>query len=156
MMSTQLHISFTKNHLTALLLMLFLFSLQAISAETPTNGKVEAQLEEIEREQTLLIIQSLENDFFRQRCRGSSLAKYFNQTNRLFLSKYGFTANNYIRDYINPEIDVYKANLKQSFLKTLIRAGDCAGAREQNWRKKMNDEYDRLYEEVEKSIWFPE
>lgn len=128
----------------------------AYAEEANTNGEVAKQLNEIELEQTQLIRQSLENDFFSQRCRGSSLAKYFNQTNRLFLSKYGFTANNYIRDYINPEVDVYKAELKQAFLKTLIKSGDCAGANELNWRKTMNDEYNRLYQDVEKSIWFPE
>ena len=120
------------------------------------NGVVEKQLDAIEIEQTQLIEHALKYDYFGQRCRGSSLTKYFNKTNRLFLSKYGFTANNYIKDYINPEVDEYKSALKQAFLKTLIQSGDCKGARELNWRKQMNDDFNRLYEDVENSVWFPE
>lgn len=117
---------------------------------------VEQQLSQVEKEQTQLIRHALQYDFFGQRCRGSSLKKYFNKTNRLFLSKYGFTANNYIRDFINPEVDEYKAQLQQEFLKSLIKNGDCRGARQLNWRKTMNDEFNRLYSDVEKSVWFPE
>lgn len=128
----------------------------ALAEQTSPTTQVEEQLDAIEIEQTQLIKHALKYDYFGQRCRGSSLTKHFNQTNRLFLSKYGFTANNYIKDFINPEIDEFKAELKQEFLKSLIKIGDCRGARELNWRKQMNDEFNRLYDEVERSIWFPE
>lgn len=139
----------------------YMFMLNAPLAQAEENTstiptQVEKKLDATEIEQTQLIKQALKYDFFGQRCRGSSLTKHFNQTNRLFLSKYGFTANNYIKDYINPEIDEFKAELKQEFLKSLIKIGDCRGARELNWRKQMNDDFNRLYDDVEKSIWFPE
>lgn len=155
MASPQLALTSRSALLIACLLSFFTGSIHA-NENTAINGVVEKQLNAIEIEQTQLIQQSLKNDFFGQRCRGSSLNRFFNKTNRLFLSKYGFTANNYIRDFINPEVDEYKAELKQEFLKTLIKSGDCKGARQQNWRKTMKQEYNRLYEDVEKSIWFPE
>lgn len=155
-----------KSNKTTLITTFIIFSLallilpnsktQAKENDNAPPTQVEEKLDAIEIEQTQLIKQALKYDFFGQRCRGSSLTKHFNQTNRLFLSKYGFTANNYIKDFINPEIDEFKAELKQEFLKSLIKIGDCRGARELNWRKQMNDDFNRLFEDVEKSIWFPE
>lgn len=148
------HINFFILFALSLLILMPTLTQANETAEPPTQ--VEKQLDAIEIEQTQLIKQALKYDYFGQRCRGSSLTKHFNQTNRLFLSKYGFTANNYIKDFINPEIDEFKAELKQEFLKSLIKIGDCRGARELNWRKQMNDDFNRLFDEVERSIWFPE
>ena len=75
--------------------------------------------------------------------------------NRLFITKYSLTANNYIKTYINEDVRAQKAALEIEFKRELNRVGGCAAAIDSGWRSQINDLYRELYLRAEKSVWFP-
>lgn len=103
-----------------------------------------------------LILTALKVDFYNARCRGLSVAKDVNKVNRLYITKYSITANNYIKIYINEDVRKEKANQEIAFKKALSKIGGCSKAKQQGWVKSLRDEFNDLYEQAEKSTWYPE
>jgi len=127
-------------------------------AETPTEQPSSAQAP-IPPEQILhtdLVLLALKSDFFNHRCRGISVNKSFNKVNRLFITKYSLTANNYIKTFINADVKAEKHDQELEFKKELNKIGGCSAAVKQGWRKQINDLFNELYRQAEKSTWFPE
>lgn len=103
-----------------------------------------------------LVKSALLNDAFGKRCRGRSVAKYFNQVNRLFITKYSTSANNYIETYIAPDFRDYKEDFDHLFSRSLAQKGGCSKAKDADWDKQMLEEFKQLFKEVESSNWYPE
>ena len=113
----------------------------------------------ISEEQALhtdLVLLAMKSDFYNRRCRGISVAKNFNKVNRLFITKYSLTANNYIKQYINPDVRQEKEIQEREFKKELNRVGGCNAARKNGWRSEISDLFHNLYQQAQKSTWFPE
>ncbi len=126
---------------------------------TDTVSAAEAKTIPASEDQILhtdLIMLALKADFFNRRCRGISVNKDFNKVNRLFITKYSLTANNYIKTYINPDVRAEKQLQELEFKKELNKIGGCAKAREQGWRKQITDLFNELYRQAEQSTWYPE
>ena len=104
---------------------------------------------------TNLVLIALKADYFNRRCRGISVNQNFNQVNRLFITKYSLTANNYIKNYINEDVRSEKQTLERTFKKELNQIGGCLAANKQDWRSKLNKEYQSLFSKAENSLWFP-
>jgi len=103
-----------------------------------------------------LVLKALQVDFYNVRCRGISVAKNFTKVNRLYITKYSLTANNFIKNYINQDVRAEKENQETAFKKNLNALGGCSGAREKGWIKEIHDQFGDLYKQAEKSTWFPE
>lgn len=103
-----------------------------------------------------LLLTALRLDFYNARCRGQSIAKHFNQVNRLYITKYSLTANNYIKTYINADVRKEKAQQEIAFKKDLSKIGGCAKAKNEGWVKSLRDAYNKQYLQAEQSSWFPE
>ena len=103
-----------------------------------------------------LVLTALQLDFYNNRCRGTSVAKNFNKVNRLYITKYSITANNFIKEFINQDVRAEKEAQEIEFKKNLNRLGGCAKAKDQDWIKEIHDTFRDLYQEAEKSTWFPE
>lgn len=103
-----------------------------------------------------LVLTALQLDFYNNRCRGTSVAKNFNKVNRLYITKYSITANNFIEEFINPDARAEKEAQEMDFKRNLNRLGGCSKAKDQDWIKKIHDNYRNLYQKAEKSAWFPE
>ena len=103
-----------------------------------------------------LVLTALQLDFYNNRCRGTSVAKNFNKVNRLYITKYSITANNFIEEFINPDARAEKDAQEIDFKKNLNRLGGCSKAKDQDWIKEIHDNYRNLYRKAEKSAWFPE
>jgi len=134
--------------ITILLPFLTLFSLPSLSAEANKNHELQLHSD--------LVLKALQLDFYNVRCRGISVAKNFNKVNRLYITKYSLTANNFIKNYINKDVRAEKENQEIAFKKNLNALGGCSGAREKGWIKEIHDQFGDLYEQAEKSTWFPE
>lgn len=136
--------------------------LAAVAAETESTTVTEQETIEkpvISAEQklhTALILTALKVDFYNARCRGLSVAKNVNKVNRLYITKYSITANNYIKIYISEDVRKEKANQEIAFKKALSKIGGCSKAKQQGWVKSLRDEFNDLYEQAEKSTWYPE
>lgn len=104
---------------------------------------------------TNLVLLALKADYFNRKCRGISINQNFNRVNRLFITKYSLTANNYIKTYINKDVRGEKLTLERAFKKELNQVGGCLAANQQNWRSKLNKEYQSLFSKAENSLWFP-
>lgn len=102
-----------------------------------------------------LVKSALLNDAFGKRCRGRSVAKYFNQVNRLFITKYSVSANNYIETYIAPDYRDYKADFEHLFSRALAQKGGCSKAKDMHWDKQMLEEFKQLFKDSEASNWYP-
>jgi hypothetical protein len=102
-----------------------------------------------------LIIIALKADFFNHTCRGISVNKNFNQVNRLFISKYSLTANNFIKQFINTNVSAEKQKQQTQFKRALAQIGGCTKARQNNWRNKINTEFRALFRQAERSSWYP-
>ncbi|HHT00720.1 MAG TPA: hypothetical protein ENK73_07690 [Thiomicrospira sp.] len=105
---------------------------------------------------TSLVLTALQLDFYNERCRGISVAKNFNKVNRLYITKYSLTANNYIKLYINPDVRKEKAQHETAFKKNLNAIGGCSNAKKQGWIKALNEQFNKKYDQAELSAWFPE
>lgn len=103
-----------------------------------------------------LVLTALQLDFYNNRCRGISVSKNFNTVNRLYITKYSLTANNFIKHYINSDVRKEKVSQETAFKKTLNSLGGCAKAKEQGWIKEIHDEFKTRLQQAEKSTWFPE
>jgi len=147
--------------LTLFIATLFLYS-NTVFAQTPiTQTDTQAsQAESVQNpEQELhasLVLMALKLDFYNSRCRGLSVAKNFNQVNRLYITKYSLTANNFIKQYINNDVRQEKASQEIAFKKTLNSLGGCSKAKEQGWIKEIHDQFKTMLEQAEQSTWFPE
>ncbi|WP_029407381.1 hypothetical protein [Thiomicrorhabdus sp. Milos-T2] len=153
--------SSSRSLLTIFIATLFLYSNISL-AETPTTqtdtqvNKTES-LQNAEQElHTSLVLTALKLDFYNRRCRGISVAKNFNKVNRLYITKYSLTANNFIKDYINNDVRKEKASQERDFKKTLNSLGGCAKAKQKDWIKKIHDQFKTTLEQAQQSAWFPE
>jgi len=138
--------------------MLLLLTLSLSLTTLPSYAEAE-QPPTIDKEQVLhtaLVLSALKADFFSARCRGISVAKYFNKVNRLFITKYSLTANNYIKTYINADVRKEKGKQEITFKKALNMVGGCSKAKNADWKKIINNEFNSLFEQAEQSTWFPE
>ena len=103
-----------------------------------------------------LIETALKTDAYNKRCRGISTAKILHQVNRLYVTKYSITANNFIKHYINEDVKSLKIERQQSFNQLLAKIGGCQEAKSQGWVKQLQTDFKSLYEQAEKSPWYPE
>ena len=146
--------TFNKNTLLAIVMFAFtLFSAQLYATETTNN--VTTQNPELQLH-SALVLKALQVDFYNVRCRGISVAKNFNKVNRLYITKYSLTANNFIKNFINPDVRAEKQIQEIDFKKNLNQLGGCSKAKEQGWIKQIHDEFNHLYQQAEQSTWFPE
>ncbi|MBF6057928.1 MULTISPECIES: hypothetical protein [Thiomicrorhabdus] len=113
--------------------------------------------EEIEQPvQQALIEAAIQNDWFSKRCRGVSINKYFNEVNRLYIERYGFSAHNYIERFQNIDYSSYKEKIEQAMQRRLIEFGGCQGAKRQDWDRDLKQDYKTRFRQVETSDWFPQ
>lgn len=146
----------TFNRNTTLMVLIFaitLFSGKMNAEESPEKQSLpnpELQLH------SKLVLKALQVDFYNVRCRGISVAKNLNKVNRLYITKYSLTANNYIKDFINPDVKAEKKAQEIDFKKKLNQLGGCSKARQQGWLKQIRQEFKDLYQQAEQSAWFPE
>jgi len=103
-----------------------------------------------------LIEVALLTDSYNARCRGMSVAKALNSVNRLYVTKYSLTANNFIKTYIDPSVKNLKIERKHRFNKMLNVLGGCQAAKSKNSIKRLKKHFKSLYETAEKSPWYPE
>ena len=103
-----------------------------------------------------LVLKALQVDFYNERCRGISVAKNFNKVNRLYITKYSITANNFIKEFINPDVRSEKAAQEIHFKKNLNSLGGCTKAKQQDWIQEIHDQFKDLYQQAEQSAWYPE
>ncbi len=122
----------------------------------PAQAQTEAEMNPEQSLHTALVLSALKVDFFNARCRGISVSKNFNKVNRLYITKYSLTANNYIKTYINADVRKEKSKQEIAFKKALNMVGGCAKAKQADWRKDINYEFNTLYKQAEQSTWFPE
>jgi len=145
-----------------LLITVFIPSLSLFSFNTLADQPANAAANTNNIEQTELklhsdlVIKALQLDFYNTRCRGISVAKNFNKVNRLYITKYSITANNFIEAFINPDARAEKEALQIDFKKNLNRLGGCAKAKDQDWIKEIHDTFREQYKKAEKSAWYPE
>jgi len=103
-----------------------------------------------------LIEVALLTDSYNARCRGMSVAKALNSVNRLYVTKYSLTANNFIKTYIDPDVKNLKIERKHRFNKMLNILGGCQAAKSKDSIKRLKKHFKILYEKAEKSPWYPE
>lgn len=103
-----------------------------------------------------LIEIALKTDSYNKRCRGISTAKLLHQVNRLYVTKYSLTANNFIESYINEDVRTLKTERQHTFNRWLAQIGGCQEAKSQDWGTQLKTEFKTLYEQAEKSPWYPE
>ncbi len=103
-----------------------------------------------------LIEVALLTDSYNARCRGISIAKALNSVNRLYVTKYSLTANNFIKTYIDPDVKTLKIERKHRFNKMLNVLGGCQAAKSKDSIKRLKKHFKSLYETAEKSPWYPE
>jgi len=147
------------NHLLLTAFLIPSLSLLSVNTFANESGKT-AESNNIEKPELKLhsdlVIKALQLDFYNNRCRGISVAKNFNKVNRLYITKYSITANNFIEQFINPDTRAEKEALKIDFKKNLNLIGGCAKARNQGWIKNIHDGFREQYKKAEKSAWYPE
>ncbi len=103
-----------------------------------------------------LIEIALLTDAYNVRCRGISVAKSLSQVNRLYVTKYGLTANNFIKTYIDPNVKTLKIERQHRFNKLLNVLGGCRAAKSKEAIRGLKKHFKTLYETVETSPWYPE
>ncbi len=103
-----------------------------------------------------LIDSALQTDAYNKRCRGVSMAKTLNLVNRLYVTKYSLTANNFIKHYIHEDVKALKIARQVSFNKQLAKIGGCQEAKAQGWVSQLKSDFKNQYEQAELSTWYPE
>lgn len=146
----------TKFSLTTLLTFCLASWNPIAQAEDATVSSIEEAISTDQVLHTDLVLLALKADFYNRRCRGISVSKNFNKVNRLFITKYSLTANNYIKVFINPDVKAEKITLEREFKRELGKIGGCSAAKKQQWRKEINNLFNALYQQAEKSTWYPE
>lgn len=124
-----------------------------------SSAQASATLVKIDPELQLhidLIETALKTDAYNKRCRGISTAKILHQVNRLYVTKYSITANNFIKHYINEDVKSLKIERQQNFNQLLAKIGGCQEAKSQGWVRQLQTDFKSLYEQAEKSPWYPE
>ncbi len=103
-----------------------------------------------------LIEVALKTDAYNKRCRGISTAKNLHQVNRLYVTKYSLTSNNFIKHYINEDVRALKIERQHTLNQLLAKLGGCQKAELQDWVKQLQPDFKSLYEQAEQSPWYPE
>jgi len=103
-----------------------------------------------------LVELALKTDSYNKRCRGMSVSKALNQVNRLYVTKYSLTVNNFIKNYINPDVKNLKIERQHEFNKSLNQQGGCQVAKSKGVVKKLKADFKTHYEQAENSSWYPE
>ncbi|QCU90357.1 hypothetical protein [Thiomicrorhabdus sediminis] len=137
----------------ALLSLLLTFAPSSVYAE---KANPSAQISADQRLHSDLVLSALQLDFYNARCRGLSIARNFNRVNRLFVTKYSLTANNYIKDFIAEDVREEKMRQEILFKRNLSKMGGCDKAKDAGWIKEIHDHFKALYRKAETSSWFPE
>ncbi|MDX1352429.1 MAG: hypothetical protein R3254_05400 [Thiomicrorhabdus sp.] len=146
----------TFNKLLLLAVFFFVLNLHTTSVfaentqetKTPQNPELQLHID--------LVLKALQLDFYNVRCRGISVAKNFNKVNRLYITKYSITANNFIKQFIDSDVRAEKEKQEVEFKRNLNRLGGCSKAKQQGWIKEIHDQFGELYQHAEQSAWFPE
>lgn len=105
---------------------------------------------------TELIEMALQTDAYNRRCRGISVSKLLHKVNRLYITKYDLTANNFIKNYIDSNVKQLKIDRQHRFNKTLSGLGGCQNAQAKTTMKRLKKTFKTHYEQAEKSPWYPE
>jgi len=137
----------------------YLLILLATSPFTHANSVLTEQMESNLYNEGLhsgLIQTAIQFDVFNQRCRGVSMAKKLSNVNRLFLSKYDITVNNYIKVYLSQDPRVAKKRLKQEMVTHILKQGGCRALKKQGTRKLFKKHYRELFQQTELSAWIPQ
>ncbi|MCF6298808.1 MAG: hypothetical protein L3J01_02910 [Thiomicrorhabdus sp.] len=103
-----------------------------------------------------LIEIALLTDAYNKRCRGMSVSKSLNLVNRLYVTKYSLTANNFIKTYIEPNVKALKLERQHRFNKLLNELGGCQAVKKNGSIKLLKKHFRTQYETAEKSPWYPE
>jgi len=130
---------------------------QSVTAESLEDlPPPESVVSEAQQLHTDLMLAAIRADLYNTHCRGTSIAKNFNQVNRLFITKYSLTANKYIKTYINKLVNVEKGLQEREFKMSLNKIGGCRQAKKRDWRTTISGEFKNLYRQVKNSTWYPE
>ncbi|WP_127470521.1 hypothetical protein [Thiomicrorhabdus aquaedulcis] len=105
---------------------------------------------------TALIETAIRYDFYNKRCRGVSFDKHYDKVNRLFVTKYRLTAHNYVKRHLNQDIKVLKQALEHQLNEQLNQLSSCQNAKDQGLVDDLQNQFNQLYQQAEKSPWFPE
>jgi len=132
------------------LLLLLIFS-PVVNAEILNSEKLTD-----ENLHSELIKTAIKFDVFNQRCRGVSMAKNFVKVNRLYLSKYDITVNNYIKVYLSQDPRKAKKDLQDKMIAYISEQGGCGALRKKRTRKQFKKRQRQLFQQVEQSAWIPE
>ncbi|VAW45411.1 hypothetical protein MNBD_GAMMA04-2314 [hydrothermal vent metagenome] len=99
---------------------------------------------------------ALLTDAYNKRCRGMSISQSFNQVNRLYVTKYNLTANNFIKTYIDTNVKALKSERQHRFNKMLNVLEGCRAIKTNGSIKLLKKHFRTQYEMAEKSTWYPE
>ncbi len=124
------------------------FAEPPLSKESTEHAMIQSHIE--------LVEVALQTDFYNKRCRGVSVSKQLNKVNRLYVTKYSLTANNFIKLYIDPNTKQVKQARKHAFNKNLNALGGCQSSQAKEAMKQFKKAFKILYEQAEKSPWYPE
>jgi hypothetical protein len=102
-----------------------------------------------------LVETAMRYDFYNKRCRGVSVSAEMEQVNRLFLRKFGMTLNNFIKQHIDRNPRNYQETVKQQLYQQIFELGGCEQAKTKGLVSRFQQEFRLLYEEAERSPWFP-
>lgn len=142
--------------LVASLVMLLGFSTPSYSEDDAlATAKVELSNEALHSQ---LVKSAIEYDTFNQRCRGVSASTNQSKVNRLFLSKYGITLNDFMMNYMSKDTDNpsdTKQNITNQVYQKIAEVGGCQPARAQGLEQQYKDNFRHEFHQVEKSTWFP-
>ncbi|GKT11291.1 MAG: hypothetical protein ISEC1_P0254 [Thiomicrorhabdus sp.] len=103
-----------------------------------------------------LVENALRTDSYNKRCRGMSVSKALNQVNRLLVTKYSLTANNFIKTFMDRDVRGLKSARQHTFNKNLNLMGGCTVAKSEGIVEQLKIDFKSLYEQAEKSPWYPE
>ncbi len=122
---------------------------------SPSSAKEQESTPELKTHIDLIEV-ALLTDAYNKRCRGMSISKSFNQVNRLYVTKYSLTANNFIKTYIDRNVKALKIERQHRFNKMLNILGGCQAAKSKDSIKRLKKHFRSLYDTAEKSPWYPE
>ena len=136
-------------------LSLFTVCLLIFSPPSLAEQSVNANSPELKTHIDLIEI-ALLTDAYNKRCRGISVSKSLNQVNRLYVTKYSLTANNFIKTYLDPDVKALKLERQHRFNKLLNELGGCQAVKKNGSIKLLKKHFRTQYEIAENSPWYPE
>ncbi len=148
----------TKTHLPTCIISvqsLFIACLLTFSPPSLAEQSVNANSPELQTHIDLIEI-ALLTDAYNKRCRGISVSKSLNQVNRLYVTKYSLTANNFIKTYLDPDVKALKLERQHRFNKLLNELGGCQAVKKNGSIKLLKKHFRTQYETAENSPWYPE